>query len=245
MSKFVVMVLFMINSIVVFAEADMDSSEFLKMVRMPPGRESWALMKGKAMHRRSGSKTTSAPISFGVKFSPERTLAQVVIDNSEGYYVGQAYQASKDSTSIIPMKALEPGKKAILAEFGLRPEDLTMSFLYWGFVDELDTDSVKGQHCRVFLLKDDKTSEIVKVYLSSEFYFPLKVQWYGQAYVVDEELRTLEISSFDKKDNFWLIDSLQLFGEGWKTRVDFDNSKAGYSKGEKANIPQDLFIELK
>jgi len=227
------------------ADEKLNSSEFLKMVRTPPGRESWAAMQGKAMHRRSGEKSIAAPIYFGVKFSPERTLAQVVVGGSEGYYVGQAYKASKDSTSIIPMQEIAEGATSKLAGFGLRPEDLTMSFLYWGFVKELEADSVKSQDCRVFVLKDESSKELVKVHISSEYFFPLKVQWYADKYVEDTEKRTLEISSFEKKENFWLVSELSLFGTGWKTRVNFDDAKAGYSKGENANVPQDLFVELK
>ena len=232
-------------SAISFAADKVSSADFLKTVRMPPGRESWASMKGKAMHRRKGAAPISAPIYFGVKFSPERTLAQVVIDEAEGYYVGQAYDASKDSTSIIPMKDLKKGETSKLAEFGLRAQDLAMSFLYWEFQKELEEDSVKGQDCRVFLLKDPKSPEVVKVHISSEFYFPLKVQWYAQGYVEDKEQRTLEIREFEKKDNFWLVSELSLFGPAWKSRVEFEDAKAGYTKGSNANIPTDLFITLK
>ena len=244
MIRIAVVVMMFVCAVSMSAQSPMNSNEFLKVVRKPPRAESWAAMKGEAMHRRRGKASITSPIYFGVKFSPDRTLAQIVVDNSEGYYVGQAYNGLTDSTTVIPMKAMESGTSK-LSEFGIRPEDLTMSFLYWDFVKELKPDSVKGQDCRVFLLKDAKTEEIVKVNISPEFHFPLKVKWYGKKYEEDKEVRTLEVSSFEKKDDFWLVESLTLFGPGWKSRVEFEDAKAGYTKGEKASLPKDLFIELK
>ena len=50
---------------------------FLSRVRNPPGRDSWASMKGSAQHRRDNARTVKADIQMGIFFTPVRTLAQI------------------------------------------------------------------------------------------------------------------------------------------------------------------------
>jgi len=120
-------------SAVFASDVELGSDAFLEMVRRPPGRECWARMTGTATHLRSGGKPEEVPLSLAILFTPERTLAQVVINGTQGYLVGQKYGPGQDMTSIIPLDR-DGYKDPILAKFGLRPEDLTMSFIFWRFV---------------------------------------------------------------------------------------------------------------
>ena len=79
----------------------LDSKAFLLKARNPDNR-TWCTMDGKVIHRKSGSDTVNAPLYLGIAFNPDRMLAQVVIDNKEGYTLGQAY-AGNDSTTVIPL----------------------------------------------------------------------------------------------------------------------------------------------
>lgn len=217
----------------------LDSKAFLLKARNPDNR-TWCTMDGKVVHRKSGSDTASAPLYLGIAFNPDRMLAQVIIDNKEGYTLGQAY-AGNDSTTVIP---LNPAgyKQSMLSEFGLRAQDLSMSFLYWNFEKELAREDIKGSECRVFILREPKTGEIAKVYLNSQYCFPMKVEWFKEKYVENEEpYRTLEAASFKKEKDFWIVNKLKLYGPGWRTNVEFDNIDVGMTAD---NIPPKLFREL-
>lgn len=241
--RYFLFLLFFLSSFVLFsAEKEYSSLQFLEVVRHPPGRESWAAMNGIAYHLRKDTDVVEAPLYLGIRFTAERTMAQVVINNNEAYFVGQAYNAAKEAASVIP--ANKTGyAKSMLADFGLRPQDLTMTFLFWDFQKEFPRVSVKGRECRVFLLEAQDKKEIAKVYISAEYFFPLKVEWFAQD---DRDLkkpyRTLEISSFKKENDFWIVSSLILYGPGWQTKIEFNQTSAGF-KAE--NMPKDLFKDIK
>lgn len=235
-------VVFLISIVLHAEKTEYSAPEFLEKVRHPPGRECWASMDGKAIHQRRGKPLLEALLYLGIRFTPERTIAQVVVNKIEAYYVGQAYSASGEAASVIP--ANKTGyDKSVLADFGIRPQDLTMTFLFWDLVKELEKDSVKGRDCRVFLLSSKDKSELAKVSISSEYFFPLRVEWYSSA---ENELgkpyRTLEVSSFRREDDFWVISGLLIYGPGWQTKIEFDETHAGF-KDEAP--PANLFREIK
>lgn len=200
-------------------------------------------MEGTAKHRRRGKETISYPIYVAVRFTPERTLAQVIIDNKEGYNVGQKYESGPDATTVIPLKENSKGPSK-LASFGLRPEDLTMTFMFWKFKEELKNDSVRGRECRVFLLEAPGRKHKAKVYISSEYFFPLKIEWFSKNQDAKSAVpeRTGKFDSFRKEGKFWLVTTITLNGPGWRTKINFDKTKAGYSD---EYIPARLFRKLK
>ncbi len=210
--------------------------QFLEIVRHPPGRETWAKMDGDLVHRRKGSDDVEAPLHLGMLFTPARTIAQVTVKGSETYNVGQSYDASSPDAATVSMSSgPKDGGKPLLSEIGLRPQDLTMGFLFWNAKDELPGASVKGQDCRVFLLEGK--GESARAYISAEYFFPLKVEWLKPG--ESAPYRTLEVDSFKKESDFWIVSSLILYGPGWKTKIEFSKTAAGFSKD---GIPNDLFF---
>ena len=243
MKNLLFIVFFIISTVLCAEKAEYSALKFLETVRHPPGRECWASMEGKATHQRRGKPLLEALLYLGIRFTPERTIAQVVVNNSEAYYVGQAYSASGEAASVIP--ANKTGyEKSILADFGIRPQDLTMTFLFWDLVKELEKDTVKGRDCRVFLLSSKDKSELARVSISAEYFFPLRVEWFNNSETVSngKPYRTLEISSFRRENDFWLVSSLLIYGPGWQTKIDFDETHAGF-KDEAP--PANLFREIK
>lgn len=216
------------------ANKELDSKAFLDIARTPSGGNHWVRLSGSVMNRRRGADTIKASLEFATLFTGKRTLAQVIIDKSQGYMIGQVYGAGNENTSITPMKA-DGYEKPLLGEYGLRPDDLTMSFIYWDFVRELKRDTVKMQDCRVFELQSEDKSELVRVFFSAEYFFPLKVQWLHTG--KDEPHRNLEVSAYRKVNNIHVPSVLTLYGPGWRTRVDFED----IDTGEADNIPKNLF----
>lgn len=222
------------------AHADeLSAKDFLYRVRHPAGRKRWAVMDGKVIHRRRGQDIVNASLYLGILFNQDRTLAQVVINKKQGYMVGQAFIKGKDGTSIIPMN--EATKKTpILGNFGLRPQDLTMTFLYWEFIKEFPEESTKMINCRVLELKSPAGKETAKVWISKKYYFPIKVQW--TKIKEKDPFRSLEVSSFKQQRNYGIIKRLELYGPGWRTKINFTKTEIGTP--QKGAVPKGLFLKL-
>jgi len=243
-TRYFLLVLFLLPSAVTvpsFAEDEnpgekLEATEFLKIARRPPLEESWAKMNGEISHKRANTDTVKYPLYLGIRFTPERTLAQVVANKNEFYLIGQAYSDKPESTSIIVDR---PEKdKSVLADCGIRPEDLALSFMFWPLQSELKPGEIKGYPCRIFQLLSPDKKESATVYISVQYFFPLKVEWSKDNSGKKEIIRTLEVKSFKKEENFWLVNTLDISGPGWRTKVDFSETIAGFSKN---GVPPDLF----
>jgi len=222
-----------------YSAEELSVEDFLYKIRHPAGRKRWAIMDGKVIHRRRDKKTVNANLYVSILFNRDRTLAQVVINREQGYMVGQAFVKGKDGTSIIPMNKATKGKP-ILGNFGLRPQDLTMTFLYWGFVKEFPEESTKMIDCRVLELISPDSKEKAKVWISKKYYFPIKVEWTKSK--EKEAFRSLEVSSFKQQGKYGIIKRLELYGPGWRTRINFTKTEIGTP--EKGAVPKGLFLQL-
>ena len=209
--------------------------DFLSRVRNPPGRDSWASMKGSAQHRRSNARTVKAPIEMGIFFTPVRTLAQIRFNGNEIYTIGQSY--GKESATSVENK-IPDGVQPQIGIYGITPEDLAMSFLYWEFRKEHPMETVRGQPCRVFTLVSKDGSERVKVKISCEYFFPLQGEWFRKNET--EPFRKLEAAAFKKDSDYWFVSKLILSGKDWITTIRFPEVAAGQFKGK---LPAGLFAE--
>lgn len=209
--------------------------DFLARVRNPPGRDSWASMKGTAQHRRENARPVKTNIEMGIFFTPVRTLAQIRFNTNEIYTIGQSY--GKDGATSVENK-IPAGVKPQIGVYGITPEDLAMSFLYWDFRSEHPPETVRGQNCRVFTLISKDRSERVKVAVSCEYFFPLRAEWFRRNET--EPVRKLEAAAFKKDRDYWFVSKLILSGSHWVTTIRFPEVAAGPFT-EK--LPQGLFVE--
>jgi hypothetical protein len=218
------------------------AEQFMKFVRTPPQKKTWAMLSGKVTNMKKNKKgkriITKSPIYLGIRFTSEMIFAQVIIGKDEIYSVGQPYSVTKGIVSVI--KDGDKKKNALKANFGIKPEDLTMSFIFWDLLKELPEESFGLVSCRVFLLKSPDKKETAKVYIGSDNYFPVKVEWSKPK--DDKEfsdiVRSLEVKSFKEVNNLYLVDGLSFYGPGWRTEIVFPDCKAGYVKD---GTPKDLF----
>ncbi len=223
-----------------YADKELSVKDFLYRVRHPAGRKRWVIMDGEVLHRRRAKDTVKANLYLGILFNREHTLAQVVINKKQGYMVGQAFIKGKDGTSIIPLN--EASKtNPILGDFGLRPQDLTMTFLYWEFVKEFPEESSKMINCRVLELKSPDDKETAKVWISKKYYSPIKVEW--TRINEKEPFRSLEVSSFKQQGKYGIIKRLELYGPGWRTKINFTKTEIGTP--ESGAVRKGLFLRLK
>ena len=216
----------------------LSAEELLAVARKPRASVgNWASLDGEARHRRSGRSAEKMPVYLGIWFTPDRALAQLIVDNSEGYIIGQDFDASGRGGSTTPMGHYPEPK---LDRFGLRPGDLTLSFIYWPLVRELESSRVRGMACRDMMFESPSWTglrEWVRCSISEEYGYPLKAEWYASPEVCAagrDPLRTLEVSSFRSEktadgEELWVVGELKLSGNGWRTIVTFDEAKVGKS----------------
>ena len=215
------------------------SEQFLNITRNVHPVKTWAILIGTVSNKRRGiSSTREADIKVGMRFTNTRILAKITIkeakeDLTESYTVGQPYNGQP--TSVLASKNNE-NDISLLGEFGLRSEDLTMTFLYWKLEKEFKNESVKGFDCRVLGLTNPETKEFVKVFISSKYYCPIKVEWFKSN--LKEVYRNVVVTSFKTKGNLGAPNELNLYGPGWRTKIDFDKTRLGYTKD---GIPKDIF----
>ena len=134
--------------------------------------------------------------------------------------------------------------KAKLPLYGIDISDLTLGFMYKDLLREEKPESVKTLNCRVFMLKGLKEGETARIFISTEYFFPLKVQWFRRdpaKYPGEKYWRMLEIASVKKApdSDFYLIPKLEISGPDWMTMINFTERAAGYAKD---GMPKDLFL---
>ncbi len=220
------------------ALANIPVNDFLEIVRKPRGTVgNWAALEGEARHRRSGKSAEKMQVYLGIWFTQQRALAQLIVDNTQGFIIGQDFSATGQGGSVTPMGVYSDSK---LDHFGLRPGDMTLSFIYWPFVQEAEGDSVKGLECRDIILQSPEftgLNEWVRCSVSVDYAYPVKARWYGSledAVNGKDHLRLLEVTSFRSEktadgEELWVVGELKIEGEGWRTIVSFGEAEVGRS----------------
>ena len=219
------------------AEENLPLEEFMQRVRNPRVFASYAALEGTVQHQRSGEARRSVPIYFAVVLLPERMTGQIILDNAEGYLLGQTRQGGSSETSVLPMQGNLPDAN-LLGWMGIHPSDLTMSFLYYPVIRELEPETIRTVGCRVVELKGEG-DETVRVYIARDYYFPLRAEFYKPSDDNGEVecYRTLEVNSFRKMNDLYYTDRIGLYGPGWRTRIDFDSDSACVDRYDSENPP--------
>ena len=206
--------------------------QFLQMARRKNQFATYARLFGRIQHRRRGKAVESGSIYFGVILHPDRTIGQLVLNEKEGYMLGQAVNSGL--TTVTPMKS-EQGN--YLGYLGVRASDLTLSFLFCKPEMEFDGERVGGiVPCRVFLLDDPQNKEKIKVWIAEEQCFPLQAEFFR--YGEKDSYRILEASGFTKKNELYYVRKIRVEGPGWRTRIDFDSESAEIGKVDPASPPR-------
>ena len=169
-----------------------DTLDFVSKVRAQRG-SSWSRLHGVLQHRRSGASAVSVPVYLGLIIQEHRTTGQLILDDREGYLLGQG--RTGNASSVIPMQK----STALLDNAGVRASDLTLSFIFDEVTGEEDAATVSGVvKCRVIQFTNAKTKECTRVYISRDHYFPLKAEFFKQG--EKTPWRTLECDGFDRKN---------------------------------------------
>ncbi len=210
--------------------------KFIERARRPGGGETWGKFSGVARHKRRGGEMESADIYFGINLQRERMIGQIVLGN-ESYLIGQNFNNAIGTVS--PGKEGGYGKNSIMSRFGISPSDLTMSFLYYPVKKELPDETFKLVKCRVFELEipEKAGGGKVRVWIARDYFSTLKAEFFSAS--GDVPLRTLEVESYKQQDGLYYVETLNLYGSGWRTQIVFNQAQLGYVKpGERVDVYQ-------
>lgn len=212
--------------------------QFLELARRPPVQECWAILNGSVRHKGNRKSIKNVPIEIRAHLTPDKVKAQVIFDQFERYLVKQRFSAD-DGNGSVKQQAKADGTRVGIREIGLRPDDITLSFLYWNFVKEYSEERVRGQGCRVIKLRRPQDQEYVKVWISKKYFFPLRVKWFHPE--KETSYRTLEFTGFEKIKDAWIIKELKISGSKWKTIVKLKKNIVELISPSHS-IPNDLFL---
>ncbi len=195
------------------------AKEFLSEVRRPLRIDAWGEFTGKVTYK-SNDKSVKGDLRVRITFTQSSMHTQIVLNDKNVYVLEQTHKDGEAVKAKIepPDKEEKPG----LFDFGIDPEDLTFSFIYWDFIEELPRKSSRLRECRVMRLKDPKGDGTVNVWFSAKHGFPMEAWWYkaGQ----EKPWRKLEFKGAKRFENgLWFVKEMRLEGNDWKTQVRFDH----------------------
>ena len=199
--------------------SELPAQEFLRRLREPLAQDAWGEFTGRIIHQRKGQKKLEATLRVRITFTPESLYAQLVLNDRNVYGLEQ-HRAAADKTTQhldLPEEEVKPG----LFDFGVSASDLSFSFIYWDFVQELLRSSSRWQECRVMRLADPSGEGYVDVWFQAEYGFPMEAKWYRNG--EDKPWRKLVMQGARKFENgLWFVKEMRLDGDVWKTQVKFD-----------------------
>ncbi len=192
---------------------------FLQEVRRPLRQDVWGEITGRIQHINAEGKSLEGELRVRITFTSTSLHAQLVLNEKNVYGFEQQHKPEeKVSTALsMPDNEVQPG----LFSFGLEPEDLTFSFLYWDFVEELPSQKSRLRDCRVLKLAHPDGKGTVEVWFDAKLGFPMAASWFQNG--KDSPWRQLEMKGAKRHENgLWFVKEMRLDGDDWKTRVIFD-----------------------
>lgn len=188
-------------------------ADFLAEVRQPFSRTAEGTAEGVIQHRgKAGTQRMAIELSF--RFSADQARATATLQNGE---VCKMVWRHGEPASARIVDHSQTGETT-LAQLGIKPEDLTFSFLFWPPVEELRRETVSGQPCRVIRMRNPHNNAEVLGWFSEKFLFPLRLEWYPEPDVEPE--RVAEFTRFEQQeDGLWFIKTMLVRGQGWKTKI--------------------------
>jgi len=195
-------------------------------------QDSFADLRGKVTHmRRNRGRATYCPVRFAVRFGKDQLNARIVLNNQEIHELHRNYLSrAEDVKSNVELK------ESRLFSYGFKLEDLTMNFLSYPVKSELPRETVKTVKCRVLHLLSP-AGEPVKVWISVEYFFPVKVEFYAPgSNLKSKPVRSMEITAFDKVNDYYVATEVALFSPDFRTRIAFDNCQVFKADSTQAEI---------
>ena len=227
------------------AESEPTAQEFLQRARNPKSASTYGMFHGILQHRRRGVEPLEMPIYFGIVIENDETIGRILVDRRESYTIHQIRKAGQADTRVVS----DPPNSGIMNRVGMRVSDLTMSFLHYKLVKELDRTTLSAVvSCRVLLLESPDNQpggkEFVKVYLDKEHAFPLRAEFFRNP-GDKKPFRMMEANGFTKKNDLYYARTIVVEGPGWRTKVEFEPKSAAVGLYDRTILKKNvLYPEL-
>lgn len=226
--------LFALLSSLISAAEDIPLSDFIKFFRRHAAETTYASLDGVLQHRRKGEKMISMPIHLGIIIGPERSSGQIILNDCDAYLFSQAYRTGGESI------VRQTGSLETMNNVGVMISDLTMGFLYYPVICEQEKTTLSMYvNCRVIDFQVPEDKGIVRGYISSEYGFPIRAEWFRPG--EKEPYRTLECSDFAKENDLYYVKTIKTDGPGWRTRINFEKADVGVFD---RNNPPDIIKKI-
>ncbi len=198
----------------------LSSQAFLNEIRKPLRIDAWGEFTGGIVNKGAKGKH-SGTLRVRITFTKDAMFTQIVLNDVNVYSLEQKHSGKNANATMkldLPEKETAPG----LFDFGVRPEDMSFSFIYWDFVEELPREKKRMSECRVFRLASPDKDGTVLVWFHASHGFPLEARWYKSD--AKEHWRKLELKGAKRHANgLWFVKEMRLEGKDWKTQVSFDH----------------------
>lgn len=197
----------------------LSAEAFLAEIRKPLRVDAWGEFTGRITYK-SDSASRKGTLRVRVTFTPGSMHTQIVLNDVNVYALEQVHRDGQKVTTSLerPDTEASPG----LFDFGIAPEDLSFSFIYWDFVEELPRKSSRLRECRVMRLANPAGTGTVDVWFNARHGFPMEAWWYATG--EKNPWRKLELKGAKRHVNgLWFVKEMRLEGKDWKSQVKFDN----------------------
>ncbi len=205
---------------------EISGSEFLALMRNQQGQNTFGRLSGTLQHKKSGQSMEEYPVSLDIALKKNSTEAVLKIDKD--VYILKNRDVTRHSGAV-------PGTAE---RTGLRPDDLTMGFLFYRFVREDEPERVSAIPCRVLILESPDSRELVRVYAAKAYAFTLRAEFFNSMEELEknEPVRTLETRSFKKKNGLYYAELLNIYGREWMSRIHFTEADLGNLPSGSGNM---------
>ena len=215
--------LLLTGSMLAAAPAEISAETFLKMTRDRASlQNSFADLRGDVTHlRRNMGGAKRYPIRFVILFDRSEVKAKLFINENEKHTFYRNMRRRGSAVSNVNVR--EP---SLLSQLGFQIGDLTMDFLDNEVYKEFPSDTLKTLACRVLVMLSSDNKP-VKVWIASEFFFPLKAEFYESIKDIHgKPVRTLEITGFEKVNNYYVATDIALLSKDFRSRIAFKDCQA-------------------
>ena len=217
--------------------AKMESEDFLELCQKQLLGNCWVKMSGKMNVRSStGKRLKPIPLKFAAQLIPNKIVFKTTVNNNQSFKIESIF-GDKHDTKVLEDKL---GDDDGFSKVGIKPEDLSLSFMYWDYIKEYERDSIGVLRiaCRVILLGNPDGSEFAKVWLSEKHLGPLRVEWYDPQSLKNEKpIQVLTFEDFAEKNKVWVPLEVKITNVKGDLQIKFSDVDADFS----TNIPVDLY----
>ena len=228
MIKRVTLILFLSLHILLLGETTKE--EFISKARHNLLLHSWLEISGKLFFRPIDEDVIKKEITIKAQMHFEELTFQVNIDKKEKIRLYQKFGNIYHYKELL--NNLE--KQNSFVQMGLNITDISLSFMYWDLVKELEDKRIGLLKCRVFLMRNPDDVNFARVYISEKYFAPLRVEWLIN--LQKEPYKQLQFKSFSEENDIWAPREIQLSNKKGRISIKSDNFNAG-----KGDAPQTFF----